>query len=50
MGAGLDRTSTFSGGLLRKRGVTFFRGAAIFTEKIKSEIFNGKLRVQTSKF
>ena len=27
----LDRTSTFRGGLLGKRGVTFFRGVAIFT-------------------
>ena len=25
-GVGLDRTSTFRGGLLRKRKVTFFRG------------------------
>ena len=30
----LDRTSTFRGGLLGKRGVNFFRGAAIFTKKI----------------
>ena len=38
----LDRTSTFRGGLLGKRGVTFFRGggvgwgweAAIFTKKV----------------
>ena len=30
-GGALDRISTFRGGLLGKRGVTFFRGVAIFT-------------------
>ena len=45
-GGGLDRTSTFRGGLLGERGVTLFRegeGVAIFTnKKLKSEIFNNK--------
>ena len=41
---GLDRTSTFSGGLLRKRGITFFRGGCNchIKSKLKSEIFNDK--------
>ena len=30
-GGRLDRTLTFRGGLLEKRGVTFFRGVAIVT-------------------
>ena len=39
---GLDRTSTFRGELLGKRGC-FFHGDAIFTKtKLKSEIFNDK--------
>ena len=42
---GLDRTSTFRGGLLGKRSVTFFKGRGLqFSqkEKLKSEIFNDK--------
>ena len=40
---GLDRTSTFRGGLLGKRGVTFFRGGGVqLSHKLKSEIFNDK--------
>ena len=41
---GLDRTSTFRGGLLGKRGVTFFRGGCNFQikSKLKSEIYNNK--------
>ena len=40
----LDRTSTFRGGLLGKRGVTLFRVGCNFhiKNKIKSEIFNDK--------
>ena len=41
---GLDRTSTFRGGLLGQRGVTFFRGGCNFHQKnkLKSEIFYDK--------
>ena len=44
---GLDGTSTFRGGLLGKRGVTFFRGRGCNfhkkkKKKLKSEIFNKK--------
>ena len=41
---GLDRTSTLRRGLLKKRGVTFFRGGCNFYKKnkLKSEIFNDK--------
>ena len=40
---GLDRTSAFRGGLLGKRGVTFFKGGegvavAIFTKKINQNL------------
>ena len=40
----LDRTTIFRGGLLGKRGVTFFQGGCIFSikNKLKSEIFNYK--------
>ena len=39
----LDRTSTFRGGLLGKRGVTFFRaGVQLSHNKLKSEIFDDK--------
>ena len=42
----LERTSTFRGGLLGKRGVTFFRGGGgcnfHIKSKLKSEIFNDK--------
>ena len=42
-GGGLDRTSTFRGGLLGKRGGDFFQGSCNFhTKKLKSEIFNDK--------
>ena len=33
-GGALGRTSTFKGGLLGKRGMTFYRGIAIFIKKI----------------
>ena len=41
---GLDKTSTFRGGLLGKRVVVFFRGGCNFyiKNKLKSEIFNDK--------
>ena len=41
---GLDRTSTFRGGLLGKRGWLFSRGRLQFSHKnkLKSEIFNDK--------
>ena len=41
---GLNRTSTFRGGLLGKTGVTFFRGGCNFhmKNKLKSKIFNDK--------
>ena len=43
---GLNRTSTFRGGLLEKRGVTFSREGGGFNfhikNKVKSEIFNDK--------
>ena len=43
----LDRTSTFTGGLLGKRGVTFFGGGGgggvqLSHNKLKSEIFDDK--------
>ena len=43
-GGELDRTSVFRGGLLRKRGVTFFRGGLqMFNKKkLKSGRFNDK--------
>ena len=40
---GLDWTSTFRGGLVAKRRVTFFRGDGCnfyIKDKLKSEIFN----------
>ena len=37
---GLGRTLTFRGGCWERGRVTFFRRFAIFTKKIKSEIFN----------
>ena len=42
--AGLDKTSTFRGGLLGKRGLTFFRGGGVQLShnNLKSEIFNDK--------
>ena len=41
---GLDRTSTFRGGLLGKRGGDVFQGGLQFSHKntLKSEIFNDK--------
>ena len=39
-GGGLDKTSAFRGGLLGKRGMTFFRGLQLSHKK--SEIFNDK--------
>ena len=41
---GLDKTSAFRGGLLRKRRMSFFRGGCNFhvKNKLKSEIFNDK--------
>ena len=43
-GRGLDRTSTFRGGLLGKRRITFFKGGCNFyiKNKLKFEIFNDK--------
>ena len=43
-GEGLDRSSVFRGGLLGKRGVTFFRGGCNFStkNKLESGIFNDK--------
>ena len=39
----LDKTSGFRGGLLGKKGVTFFRGGCNFLIKhLKSEVFNDK--------
>ena len=42
---GLDRISIFRGGMLAKRGVTFFRGGCSFHIKntLKSEIFHKKI-------
>ena len=42
-GGGLDWTSTFRGGLVAKRRVTFFRGDGCnfyIKDELKSEIFN----------
>ena len=59
---GLTGPQLLEGGLLRERGVTFFRGVQFSHNKLKSEIFNGKkvykqkyfslsqLRIQTGKF
>ena len=48
---GLDRISIFRGGLLEKRGVTFFKGCSFFIEiKLKSEIFNNKNNLLTKMF
>ena len=51
---GLDRTSTFRGGLLGKKGITFFKGGVGFSfhvkNKLKSEIFNDKTSLQTKFF
>ena len=38
-GGELDRTSVFRGGLLRKRGVTFFRGGLQMFNKKKTKIW-----------
>ena len=48
---GLERTSTFTGWLLGKRRVTFFRGGCNFhtQKKLKSEICNGKKKVYKQK-
>ena len=44
---GLDRTSVFRGVCWKRRGmqVTFFRGVAIFRQKIKMRIFNEKKKI-----
>ena len=50
-GGGLDRTSTFRGGLLGKRGGDFFQGSCNFhTKKLKSEIFNDKKKFMAKIF
>ena len=43
-GGGLDRNSVLRGGLLGRRGLIFFSGAAIFRQKnpTNSGMFNGK--------
>ena len=42
-GGVLDKTSGFRGGLLGKKGVTFFRGACnLLIKHLKSEMFNDK--------
>ena len=43
-GGGLDRTSTFKGGLLGKTGLTLFKEGCNFhkKKKLKSETFNDK--------
>ena len=51
---GLDRTSTFKGGLLGKKRITFFKGGRGVTfhvkNKLKSEIFNDKTSLQAKNF
>ena len=53
-GGGLDRISTFKGGLLGKKRITFFKGGRGVTfhvkNKLKSEIFNDKTSLQAKNF
>ena len=50
-GRGLTGSQFSRGGLLEKRGVTFFKGCSFFIEiKLKSEIFNNKNNLLTKIF
>ena len=50
-GRGLTGSQFSRGGLLEKRGVTFFKGCSFFIEiKLKSEIFNNKNNLLTKMF